>query len=78
MARAPQCFHIKDIMDCHTKAIAEQKDDFIDSASMMKYYGHTLFTVEGRAENIKITTPVDFYMFRAIIDARENQQIFGL
>ena len=45
---------------------------------MMKYYGHKLFTVEGRPENIKITTPVDFYMFRAIIDARENQQIFGL
>ena len=26
---------------------------------------------------IKITTPVDFYTFRAIIDAKENSQIFG-
>jgi 2-C-methyl-D-erythritol 4-phosphate cytidylyltransferase len=78
MARAPQCFRVGDIMSAHEKAIAEDKGDFIDSASMMKHYGHKLYTVEGRAENIKITTPVDFYMFRAIIDARENQQIFGL
>lgn len=27
---------------------------------------------------IKITTPNDFFMFRAIVDARENSQIFGI
>lgn len=43
----------------------------------MRNYGHKLYTVEGSAENIKITTPVDFYTFRAIIDAKENSQIFG-
>ncbi|NLC74870.1 MAG: 2-C-methyl-D-erythritol 4-phosphate cytidylyltransferase, partial [Clostridiales bacterium] len=37
-----------------------------------------LYTVEGRSENIKITTPIDFYIFRAIVDANENSQIFGL
>jgi len=78
MARAPQCFRLGEIMNSHKRAIAENKYDFIDSASMMKYYGHKLYTIEGKAENIKITTPVDFYMFRAIIDARENSQIFGL
>ena len=26
-------------------------------------------------DNIKITTPEDFYMFRAIYDARENDQL---
>ena len=78
MAKAPQCFHLGDLLGCHEKAIAEGKDDFIDSASMVKYYGHELYTVEGKNENIKITTPIDYYMFRAIIDARENSQIFGL
>ncbi|WP_026506980.1 2-C-methyl-D-erythritol 4-phosphate cytidylyltransferase [Butyrivibrio sp. MC2013] len=78
MARAPQCFHLGDILAAHERARSEKIDSFIDSASMMKHYGHRLYTVEGKAENIKITTPVDFYMFRAIIDARENQQIFGL
>ena len=68
MAKAPQCFYLKDIYNAHLKAIEEGKLDFIDSASIMKYYGHQLSTVVGPAENIKITTPSDFYIFRAIID----------
>ena len=78
MAKAPQCFYLRDIYNAHLKAQAEKKDDFIDSASMMQYYGQTLYTVEGPMENIKITTPSDFYIFRAIMDARENLQILGL
>ena len=78
IAKAPQCFKLEDIYSSHLKAIDEGKLDFIDSASMMQYYGYKLYTVEGPVENIKITTPSDFYVFRAIIDARENSQIFGL
>ena len=77
MARAPQSFYLRDILDAHKKAEAEGKD-FIDSASMMQYYGHALYTVEGSPENIKITTPNDFYTFRALVDAKENSQIFGI
>lgn len=78
MAKAPQCFKLGDIYESHLKAQKEGKYDFIDSASLMQYYGYKLYTVEGPVENIKITTPSDFYIFRAIIDARENSQIFGL
>ena len=77
LAKAPQCFYLKDIYNVHLKAQKEDKYDFIDSASMMQYYGYKLYTVEGPAENIKITTPSDFYIFRAIMDARENLQILG-
>ena len=77
MARAPQSFFLADILEAHEKA---KKDgiSFIDSASLMRHYGHKLFTVEGLPENIKITTPNDFYTFRALVDARENSQIFGI
>lgn len=78
MAKAPQCFYLNDIYSCHLKAKAAGKDDFIDSASLMQYYGYKLNAVEGPLENIKITTPADFYTFRAIMDARENLQILGL
>lgn len=78
MARAPQCFRLGDILECHEKAREEGRNDFIDSASLFRHYGHTLYEVEGRPENIKITTPIDFYIFRAIIDARENSEIFGI
>lgn len=77
LAKAPQCFYLKDIYNAHIRSKKENKYDFIDSASMMQYYGYKLYTVEGPAENIKITTPSDFYIFRAIMDARENLQILG-
>ena len=66
MARAPQSFYLRDILEAHEKA-RKDKREFIDSASLMKYYGnHKLYIVEGPSENIKITTPIDFYMFKAI------------
>lgn len=78
MAKAPQCFILGDIYKAHLKAIEEGNCDFIDSASLMQHYGMKLCTVEGPAENIKITTPSDFYVFCAIMYAKENLQILGL
>lgn len=77
MARAPQCFVLKDILGAHNRARDKGKSDFIDSASLMRFYGHELAVVQGPVENIKITTPMDYYTFRALYDARENEQLFG-
>lgn len=60
------------------KAIEEGNCDFIDSSSLMQHYGMKFCAVEGPAEDIKITIPSDFYVFCAIMDAKENLQILGL
>lgn len=78
LAKAPQCFLFNQIYEAHVQARKDKLLDFIDSASLMQYYGYKLFTIVGPAENIKITTPSDFYVFRAILDARENMQVLGL
>ena len=77
MVRAPQCFVLKDVMDAHQKALAEGRHDFVDTCSMMNHYGYELHTIMGTAENIKITTPADYFMFKAIIEAREESAVFG-
>ena len=77
IARAPQTFRLKDILKAHETAIKEGRNDFIDSCTMMSYYGHSIHTVIGPMENIKITTPSDFFIFKAMVDVHENQQIFG-
>lgn len=77
-ARAPQCFILKDILNAHEKAIKDKNLNMIDSASLMKFYGYELYTVQGNVDNIKITTPADFYTFKALYEVRENQQIFGM
>lgn len=71
-ARAPQCFMLGDIYEAHNKAINENKIDFIDSAFLMDHYGYPLYTVEGKPENIKITTPSDYYMFCSLIENRNK------
>ena len=78
LARAPQSFWLKDILEAHRMAIAEGKHNYIDSASMMFDRGFKLYPVEGPCENIKITTPEDFFALQAILNARENAQIYGI
>lgn len=78
LARAPQSFYLDDILSAHEKAISENKFDFIDSCSMLQYYGKKLYLVDEPQENIKITTPDDFYTMRALLDAKENAQIYGI
>ena len=77
MARAPQSFYLKDIIGAHRKSQQEDKCDFIDSCSMMSHYGHKLGIIIGPMENIKITTPTDYFVLRAMVEVHENQQIFG-
>ena len=78
MAKAPQSFFLKDIFSAHQQAREEGIHDKIDSATMMSDYGHSLYSVKCGTENIKITTPSDYFIFRALIDAKENSQIFGI
>lgn len=78
IARAPQSFYLKDILQAHEQARSEGKHDFIDSCTMMHHYGHSLSQVIGPIENIKITTPTDYFVFKAMVEVHENQQIFGL
>ena len=77
IARAPQSFLLTDIISAHRKAQSEGKTNFIDSCSMMSYYGYKLGLTIGPLENIKITSPTDFFIFRAMVEVHENQQIFG-
>ena len=77
IARAPQSFYLKDILSAHEQARTEGRHDFIDSCTMMHHYGHSLGKVIGPMENIKITTPTDYFVFKAMVEVHENQQIFG-
>ena len=77
IARAPQTFVLKEILSAHRQAQSEGRNDFIDSCTMMSHYGHEMHTIIGPMENIKITTPTDFFIFRAMVEVHENQQIFG-
>lgn len=76
LARAPQGFRFGELWEAHEKARSEGRDDFIDSVSLMSYYGHAIHVVDGPEENIKITTPRDFLTFKGFVDLKEYEQIW--
>lgn len=78
-AQAPQSFFLKDIIAAHDKVRAENPEyiDLVDSCTIMKSIGQTTHLIEGNRGNIKVTTPVDVYMFRALLSYKENEQAFG-
>ena len=78
IAKAPQSFWLDDILTAHKNSLAEGENNCIDSCTMMQKYGYALHLIDGPNENIKITTPEDFFIMRAILEAKENGQIYGL
>ena len=75
LARAPQSFILSDILEAHRKSLEDGTDYIIDSAMLMRHYGAVLHTVEGPIENIKITTPMDYIVFKAMADAKKRGEI---
>lgn len=73
LMRAPQCFYLNDILLLYERANTEGINDVIDSVTLMQMYGKSVPKVIGPAENIKITTPLDFYMFEGIMKSRREK-----
>jgi 2-C-methyl-D-erythritol 4-phosphate cytidylyltransferase len=71
LARAPQAVRTEELYSAHLHAREQDKTDFIDSVSMLSYYGADIYTVEGPAENIKVTTPTDYYAFKSFMDMKD-------
>ena len=76
-AKAPQSFRYGLIWKLYQRA---RKDGLsaIDSAHLCSMYDVKMHTVTSTQNNIKITTPSDYYIFRALYEAKENEQIFGM
>lgn len=77
IAKAPQCFYYRDALDAHQKAETMPDTTTIDTCTIMTALGRELHFVPCGCTNIKITSPEDYYIFKAIYDLRENQAILG-
>ncbi len=77
VAKAPQSFRYGEIMRLYEKA---RGDNFksIDSAHLCSVYHQPLHMILSPNYNVKITEPADFFVVRALMEAMEGQQIYGL
>lgn len=75
-AKAPQSFRYGDILSLYEMAKKDGRKS-IDSAHLCNIYHKQMYIIPSTSNNIKITEPADFYIYRALFDALENQQLFG-
>lgn len=78
IAKAPQCFYLDDIVRAHKEAKKNNDNNNIDSSSLMRKYGFKRqYILIGSSKNIKITTSDDYYLFKALLNAEENEKVFS-
>lgn len=77
IAKAPQSFYFKDVYAAHKAGETMDPKITIDTCSLMTTLGIALHMVPCSSSNIKITTPEDFFIFRALNDMRESEEIMG-
>lgn len=80
VARAPQCFFLNEILEAENIAIKNNDTNCIDSCTVMKKYGkHKLpHITECKNDNIKITTPEDYFIAKALLEQKKNKEVWGL
>ncbi len=76
-AKAPQSFYYGMIWDLYQRS---RRDGLltIDSSHLLGLYGIEMHIINSPPNNIKITAPADYYIFRALYEAIESRQILGI
>lgn len=79
-AQAPQSFLLSDVLRAHeqVRKTNPSYEGIIDTCTLMRAVGKEVHLVEGNRGNIKVTTPEDLYVFRAMLEYRETRQALGL
>ncbi len=77
---APQTFQLGKIMEAYKKINLLEAGDIplLDAAMVYASAGGTVHLVKEQNANIKITTPEDFYILKALLELEENKYVFGL
>ena len=79
-AQAPQSFFLKDIIRYHDIIRASENgyENMVDACTIVTSLGVKAHMVEGNRGNIKVTTPEDVYMFRALLQYKEHERILAM
>jgi 2-C-methyl-D-erythritol 4-phosphate cytidylyltransferase len=79
-ALAPQSFRLGDIISAHEDERRHNPGyiGVVDACTLLRRQGRPVFMVEGSRDNIKITTPEDYYFMHAILRYMESKDALGL
>lgn len=76
---SPQTFKLSILVDTYAKTEnVNSPIPLLDAALAYTYLGNKMPLVKEYNHNIKITTPEDYYILKAILELQENKNVFGL
>lgn len=76
---SPQTFQLALLKKAYCQSKGTEKTvPFLDAALAYTNMGNAIYIVKDNNQNIKITTPEDYYMLKAMLELEENMYVFGL
>lgn len=70
--QTPQTFYLKDILDAHREALEVGITQSVASCTMYIELGRKLHLSVGSEKNLKLTTPEDIEIFKALLKAKKD------
>lgn len=76
IAQAPQSFILKEIIEAHNQIRKHQEkyENMIDSCTIYHTLGLKTYMVKGHFGNIKVTTPEDLYLIKALLKYNDEKK----
>jgi 2-C-methyl-D-erythritol 4-phosphate cytidylyltransferase len=79
IAQAPQAFRLGELLGAHDSALRGGRGEYIDSLSLMRSESVcSPFLVMGSRANIKVTTPEDYFMSKALLELEQFHRVEGI
>ena len=76
---APQTFKMKVLNEIYlNKKEINSEIPILDSALLYSYFGNDIHLVKESNKNIKVTTPEDYYILKAMLELEENKFVLGV
>lgn len=70
--QTPQTFFVKDLRKVQDEAIKKGMTNTVASCTLMIEMGRTVYKAKGSEKNIKLTTPDDIEIFKALLNSKKD------
>lgn len=71
--QTPQTFYVKDLRKVQEEALAKGMENTTASCTLMIEMGYPVYKADGSEKNVKLTTPEDIEIFKALINSKKDE-----
>lgn len=73
--QTPQTFYVKDLRKVQDEALAKWMTNTVASCTLFIEMWYTVYKAEGNEKNVKLTTPDDIEIFKALLSSKKDEWI---